>query len=188
MLVHRRARRLGVGAAVLAAAERAAREAGKTLLVLDTASAEAERLYERGGWQRVGTIPNYALMPDGAALQHRVLLQRARPIDGSARAATSSRDSERERRHETSGFPCSPGRGLRVRVPAGVHARRLRGGGHARRSRHQRSRDPEALRHARAGARPQPPVPGESAARVRRAAAEALQGSAARARSPNAGR
>jgi GNAT superfamily N-acetyltransferase len=66
MMVHRRARRLGAGAALLSAAERAAREAGKTLLVLDTASDDAERLYERGGWQRVGTIPCYALMPDGA--------------------------------------------------------------------------------------------------------------------------
>jgi hypothetical protein len=45
--------------------ERAALEAGRTLLVLDTASAEAERLYERGGWQRVGTVPKYALMPNG---------------------------------------------------------------------------------------------------------------------------
>lgn len=65
MLVHRRARRLGVGAAVLAGAETAAREAGRTLLVLDTASADAERLYERGGWQRVGIVPRYALLPDG---------------------------------------------------------------------------------------------------------------------------
>jgi GNAT superfamily N-acetyltransferase len=65
MLVHRRARRHGVGALVLAAAERAAFDAGRTLLVLDTASAEAERLYERGGWQRVGAVPKYALMPDG---------------------------------------------------------------------------------------------------------------------------
>ena len=66
MLVHRRARRLGVGAALLAAAETAARAAGRTLLVLDTASTEAERLYARGGWQRVGTVPHYALLPDGA--------------------------------------------------------------------------------------------------------------------------
>jgi len=66
MLVHRRARRLGVGAAVLEAAERVAAEAGKTLLVLDTASADAERLYERRGWHRVGTIPDFALWPDGA--------------------------------------------------------------------------------------------------------------------------
>jgi GNAT superfamily N-acetyltransferase len=65
MLVRRNARRHGVGALVLAAAERAAFKAGRTLLVLDTASAEAERLYERGGWQRVGAVPKYALMPDG---------------------------------------------------------------------------------------------------------------------------
>jgi len=66
MLVHRRARRLGVGAAVLRAAETAARDSGRTVLVLDTASDSAERLYERCGWQRVGTIPDFALMPDGA--------------------------------------------------------------------------------------------------------------------------
>jgi len=65
MLVHRRARRLGVGAAVLRAAEDAAREAGRTVLVLDTASDSAERLYERGGWRRVGAIPDYALLPEG---------------------------------------------------------------------------------------------------------------------------
>jgi len=65
MLVRRNARRHGIGALVLAAAERAALEAGRTLLVLDTASAEAERLYERSGWQRVGMVPRYALQPDG---------------------------------------------------------------------------------------------------------------------------
>ncbi len=66
MLVHRRARRRGVGAALLAAAERAALGAGRTLLVLDTASDDAERLYTRHGWQRCGQIPHYALWPDGA--------------------------------------------------------------------------------------------------------------------------
>ena len=65
MLVHRRARRRGVGAALLAAAERAAQDAGKTLLVLDTASGDADRLYRRHGWQPCGQIPNYALWPDG---------------------------------------------------------------------------------------------------------------------------
>ena len=65
MLVHRRARRGGVGAALLAAAEECAREEGRTLLVLDTASAEAARLYERHGWQSVGQVPGYALLPDG---------------------------------------------------------------------------------------------------------------------------
>jgi GNAT superfamily N-acetyltransferase len=65
MLVHRRARRHGVGAALLEAAERSARDAGRTLLVLDTASADAERLYARRGWERCGVIPDYALLPDG---------------------------------------------------------------------------------------------------------------------------
>ena len=65
MLVHRRARRRGVGAALLAAAERSALEAGKTLLVLDTASDDAERLYGRSGWERCGRVPSYALFPDG---------------------------------------------------------------------------------------------------------------------------
>ena len=65
MLVHRRARGRGVGAALLAAAEQLGRDCGKTLLVLDTASAEAERLYERGGWLRCGTVPGYALLPHG---------------------------------------------------------------------------------------------------------------------------
>jgi ribosomal protein S18 acetylase RimI-like enzyme len=65
MLVHRGARRRGVGDALMRAAEAAALEAGKDLLVLDTASGDAERLYERLGWQRVGAIPGYALWPDG---------------------------------------------------------------------------------------------------------------------------
>jgi GNAT superfamily N-acetyltransferase len=65
MLVHRRARRHGAGAALLLAAEAAALTAGKTLLVLDTASGDAERLYARLGWQRCGVIPDYALLPGG---------------------------------------------------------------------------------------------------------------------------
>src|SRR5436853_2398728 len=65
MLVHRRARRRGIGAALMRAAEDVARLCGKTLLVLDTASGDAERLYERMGWKRVGTIPDYALWPHG---------------------------------------------------------------------------------------------------------------------------
>ena len=65
MLVHRRARRQGLGAALMRAAEATARECGKTLLVLDTANGEAERLYERQGWTRVGVIPGYALLPQG---------------------------------------------------------------------------------------------------------------------------
>jgi GNAT superfamily N-acetyltransferase len=66
MLVHRRARRRGLGAALMQAAEAAAREAGKTLLVLDTVTGgDAERLYARLGWQPCGVIPGYALWPRG---------------------------------------------------------------------------------------------------------------------------
>jgi GNAT superfamily N-acetyltransferase len=66
MLVHSRARRRGVGAALMRAAEAAAAKAGKTVLVLDTVTGgEAERLYERVGWVKSGTIPNYALWPKG---------------------------------------------------------------------------------------------------------------------------
>ncbi len=65
MLVHRRARRQGVGAALMQAAESVARACGKTLLTLDTASGDAERRYERLGWQRCGVIPGFALLPQG---------------------------------------------------------------------------------------------------------------------------
>jgi GNAT superfamily N-acetyltransferase len=64
MLVHRRARRQGIGAALMKGAEQLATECGRTLLVLDTATgSDAERLYARLGWQRVGVIPGYSLMP-----------------------------------------------------------------------------------------------------------------------------
>lgn len=65
MLVHPRARRRGIAAALLSAAEHSALAHGKTLLVLDTASPEAERVYARGGWTRAGVIPDYTLLPQG---------------------------------------------------------------------------------------------------------------------------
>jgi GNAT superfamily N-acetyltransferase len=66
LLVHRRARRGGLGAALVRAAEATARECGKTLLVLDAVSGgDAARLYERQGWVRVGDVPGYALLPRG---------------------------------------------------------------------------------------------------------------------------
>ena len=66
MLVHRRARRRGIGAELVRAAEATARECGKTLLVLDSVTGgDAARLYERLGWVRVGDIPGYALWPEG---------------------------------------------------------------------------------------------------------------------------
>ena len=66
MLVHRRARDRGFGAALLRAAEEAARDAGVSLLVLDTVTGGAgERLYQRLGWHRVGEVPDFALWPGG---------------------------------------------------------------------------------------------------------------------------
>ncbi len=66
MLVHRRARRHGLGAALMRAAEDAARVRGRHLLVLDTVTgSDGARLYERMGWIRVGDIPRYALWPQG---------------------------------------------------------------------------------------------------------------------------
>lgn len=65
LLVHRSARGAGIGRMLMEHLEPAACAHGRSLLVLDTASSTAERLYERLGWQRVGTIPDYALLPDG---------------------------------------------------------------------------------------------------------------------------
>jgi GNAT superfamily N-acetyltransferase len=78
MLVHRSARRLGLGDKLLAAAEDCALEAGKTLLVLDTSSDSAERLYARRGWQRCGVIPGYALWPGGGACATTIFFKQLR--------------------------------------------------------------------------------------------------------------
>lgn len=66
LLVRRDARGLGAARLLMEAIERASRDAGRSLLVLDTAAgSSAEKLYARLGWNRLGTIPNYALNPDG---------------------------------------------------------------------------------------------------------------------------
>ena len=66
LLVHRSARGRGIAQRLMEGAEAEARAEGKTLLVLDTVTGDdAERLYERMGWNRVGVIPGYALYPDG---------------------------------------------------------------------------------------------------------------------------
>jgi GNAT superfamily N-acetyltransferase len=65
LLVHRSARKHGLGAKLMERAEVEAKARGRTLLVLDTASGDAERLYVRAGWQRVGVVPDYAMWPAG---------------------------------------------------------------------------------------------------------------------------
>jgi GNAT superfamily N-acetyltransferase len=80
MLVHRRARRQGVAAALMRMAEATALECGKTLLVLDTVTGStADRLYTRLGWTRVGEIPDYALMPDGVPCPTTFFYRRLAP-------------------------------------------------------------------------------------------------------------
>lgn len=66
MLVRRSARRRGVAQRLMEALDAVARSEGRSVLVLDTVTGgDAERLYQRAGWQRVGVVPKYALMPDG---------------------------------------------------------------------------------------------------------------------------
>jgi ribosomal protein S18 acetylase RimI-like enzyme len=76
LLVDRAARKCGAGEALMREAEAAARAAGKTLLVLDTASPDAERLYLRLGWTLCGRIPDYALWPDGGLCDTLVFYKR----------------------------------------------------------------------------------------------------------------
>lgn len=59
-------RRRGIGTMLMAFAEAEARAAGRTLLVLDALKGTpAEALYHALGYRPAGTIPNYALFPDG---------------------------------------------------------------------------------------------------------------------------
>ena len=91
MLVHRRARRQGLGAALMRAAEALALECGKTLLVLDAVTGgEAALLYERLGWVRVGAIPDYALMPEGGFCSTTVFYRNLSGQSEPARWATAA--------------------------------------------------------------------------------------------------
>lgn len=66
LMVHERTRRLGIARQLMEALEAAARRGGFRLLTLDTKRGDgAEQLYRRLGWITAGTIPGYALNPDG---------------------------------------------------------------------------------------------------------------------------
>ena len=83
LLVRPGARGAGLGERLMRCAEEAARAQGKSVLVLDTASAAAERLYERLGWQRVGTVPDYALLPDGRMCATTFFYKRIEPAESA---------------------------------------------------------------------------------------------------------
>jgi ribosomal protein S18 acetylase RimI-like enzyme len=76
LLVHSRARRQGLGEALMRRAEAVAVECGKTLLLLNTATEEAQRLYERLGWKRAGVIPGFSLAPRGRTLRDSTMYYR----------------------------------------------------------------------------------------------------------------
>jgi acetyltransferase len=74
LIVHRRARRTGLGSRLMHEIEDTARQAGFTLLTLDAKrGAAAERLYRRLGWTAVGAIPAYAVDPDGTTPHDTVI-------------------------------------------------------------------------------------------------------------------
>jgi ribosomal protein S18 acetylase RimI-like enzyme len=94
LLVDPLARRRGLGEALMLALEQSAREAGRWLLTLDTATGEAERLYERLGFSRAGAIPEYAMNPDAFARNHDLLLQA--PLAQSIRRLPSRQIASRQ--------------------------------------------------------------------------------------------
>ena len=80
MIVHRGARKKGIAAALMVAAEAEALREGKTVLVLDTASDEAKRTYRKLGWQECGVIPDYALLPGGELCATTYFYKRLAPL------------------------------------------------------------------------------------------------------------
>jgi GNAT superfamily N-acetyltransferase len=77
MLVHRSARGRGIGAALMSAVEDEARRRDRWLLVLDTVPGESgHRLYLRSGWLQSGTIPDFALFPDGRFCDTAIMWKR----------------------------------------------------------------------------------------------------------------
>lgn len=84
LLVHSRARRAGLGRALMAELERAAGAAGRSLLVLDTRQGDAaERLYRAIGYREAGVIPAYARSADGALAGSVFFYRRLDEEDGA---------------------------------------------------------------------------------------------------------
>jgi ribosomal protein S18 acetylase RimI-like enzyme len=84
LMVHRAARRRGLGRALMLAAEAEARRLRRTTLVLDTRQGDpSELLYRSLGWTCAGTIPRYARSAGGAldttAIYYRLLDPAAGP-------------------------------------------------------------------------------------------------------------
>ena len=84
VIVHTKARRRGIGRALMLALEARARELGRTTLVLDTRRGDSsEQLYTSVGYTLAGVIPRYARSANGAldpsAFYYRVLSEGGQP-------------------------------------------------------------------------------------------------------------
>lgn len=93
MLVHTDGRRQGIAGSMLRRVEEEALKRGRTLLILDTGSEEARRVYERGGWSRFGFVPDFALMPDGGFCDTTFYLKDLSPPRGSKVSGVAIRDA-----------------------------------------------------------------------------------------------
>lgn len=70
LLVHPKCRRRGHARALMEALEQRARDAGKSLLVLDTRSGDpSQHLYQKLGYETAGEIPDYCHNPFNARLE-----------------------------------------------------------------------------------------------------------------------
>ena len=77
MMTHPQHRGRGAAAALLAAAERLARDNGRTLLNLDTAADDgASGLYEKTGYIFAGSIPDFAFKPHGGLTATKIYWKR----------------------------------------------------------------------------------------------------------------
>jgi GNAT superfamily N-acetyltransferase len=84
MLVLSRARRKGLGRRLLMAVEEAARNAGRTLLMLDTESGSAgDMLYRSCGWTEIGRVPGHAFKPDGRRAETTLFYKQLEREDAS---------------------------------------------------------------------------------------------------------
>jgi GNAT superfamily N-acetyltransferase len=93
VIVHRSVRRLGLGRALMAAAEARAQADGRWLLLLDTHSGGvAEVFYRSLGWQELGTIPNHAYSAPGLLVPTTFFWKdlRSATIDPKANGADST--------------------------------------------------------------------------------------------------
>jgi GNAT superfamily N-acetyltransferase len=102
VLVHRRARKRGVGRQLMAALESEALTRGKTLLTLDALTgSDAERLYLACGYVRVGTIPDYALLPRGGGAAATTIFYKRLSGEGDEPRAREGEAAPEQRQGET---------------------------------------------------------------------------------------